>query len=60
MTRPENFRIHRTGSGVKGIIQKISFWGSYYETEVIVDNTKMVVKMMTNEFKIGEKVYISL
>ncbi|HEX5153874.1 MAG TPA: ABC transporter ATP-binding protein [Parafilimonas sp.] len=60
MTRPENFKIYKTGNGVKGIIKKISFWGSYYEAEVLVDDMQMVVKMVRNEFQIGEKVFISL
>ena len=34
MIRPEGFRINATDhNGVKGTIQKISFWGSFYEVE---------------------------
>ena len=34
MIRPEEFVINEN-DGVKGVIQKISFWGSFYEVEVI-------------------------
>ena len=34
MIRPEGFRISATDhNGIKGTIQKISFWGSFYEVE---------------------------
>ena len=57
MTRPEHFILTATGSGVKGIIQKISFWGSFYEAEVLVDDVKIVVRMMKNDWKVGEEVF---
>jgi len=61
MLRPEEFRISATAdNGVKGIIQKISFWGSFSEAEVMVEGVKIVVRMMRNEWKVGEDVYISL
>ena len=58
MTRPENFKIHRTGNRVKGIIQKIRFWGSYYEVEVLVDDAKIVVRTNENELKAGNKIFL--
>ena len=59
MLRPEEFSISATANeGVKGIIQKVSFWGSFYEAEVLVEDVKIVVRMMKNEWKVGEEVYI--
>ena len=59
MLRPEEFVISTNANdGVKGMIQKISFWGSFYEVEVLVNNVKMMVRMMRNEWGAGEEVYI--
>lgn len=59
MIRPEYFSIRATANeGVKGIIQKLSFWGSFYEAEVLVENVKIVVRMMRNEWDVGEEVYL--
>ncbi|CAN5615864.1 ABC transporter ATP-binding protein [soil metagenome] len=60
MVRPEYFTINTNGNGVKGIIQKISFWGSFYEAEVLVGDVKIVVRMMGNEWKVGDEVYIDI
>lgn len=57
MLRPEEFVIS-ADEGVKGIVQKISFWGSFYEAEVLVNYVKIVVRMMRNEWKVGEEVFI--
>lgn len=56
ITRPEQFMINATGSGVKGIIQKICFWGSFYEAEMLVEDVKIVARMMKNEWKVEEEV----
>ncbi len=61
MMRPEDFVINPSlQNGVEGLIQKISFWGSFYEAEVLVDDTKIIVKMMKNEWEIGQKISISV
>src|SRR5487761_1988806 len=52
MIRPEDFII-KENDGVKGVIQKISFWGSFYEMEVLVDDMKIVVRVMKNEWEVG-------
>ena len=59
MTRPEHFKIYKTGSGVNGIIKKISFWGSFYEAEVMVNDAKIIVRTSMKELKPGEKVFIN-
>ena len=60
MIRPEYFSISTKKNGVKGIIQKISFWGSFYEAEVLIEDAKIVVRMMKNEWKVGEEVFIKI
>lgn len=59
MLRPEEFSISATANDdVKGTIHKISFWGSFYEAEVLVDDVKILVRMLKNEWKVGEDVFI--
>lgn len=57
--RPEDFIISANSeNGGKGIVQKISFWGSFYEVEVRVDDFKIIVRIRKNEWKVGEKVFV--
>lgn len=61
MIRPEEFSINATTeNGVKGTIQKISFRGSFYEAEVLVEDVKIVVRMMRNEGKFGEEIWVNV
>jgi iron(III) transport system ATP-binding protein len=60
MTRPENFKIYKTGNGVRGIIHKVSFWGSFYEAEVLVDDAKIMVRSENNEWRVGDKIFIAI
>lgn len=61
MIRPEEFVISKNkNDGVKGVVQKISFWGGFYEAEVLVDDVKIVVRMMGNELRVGNESYIKL
>ncbi len=59
MIRPEEFLINEN-DGVKGVIQKISFWGSYYEVQVMIDDVKVVVRTMKSEWKVDDKVCIMM
>ena len=57
--RPEDFSIITTSeNGVKGIVQRISFWGSFYEVEVGVGEFKIIVRILKNEWAVGEEVFI--
>jgi len=59
--RPEDFIISANSeNGVKGIVRKISFWGSFYEVEVRVDEFKIIVRIRKNEWKVAEKVFVSI
>jgi len=60
MTRPENFRMHKTGNGIKGIIQKLSFWGSFYEAEVLVEGEIIIIRNNENKWRDGDKIFVSI
>ena len=61
MVRPESFSVSTSvNTGIKGTIQKISFWGSFYEVEVLVEDLAMVVRMGKSECRIGEEVFIRI
>lgn len=57
MIRPEEFVINKS-DGVIGVIEKISFWGSFYEVQVLVEELKIVVRVMKNGWKVGEEVFV--
>ncbi len=57
MIRPEEF-ITNSSDGVKGIIQMISFWGSFYEVEVSVDDLKITVRGVKNEWRVEGEIYV--
>ena len=59
IVRPEDFFINTaSANGVKGIVKKISFWGSFYEMEVGVDEITIITRMGRNKWDIGEEVYV--
>jgi len=61
MIRPEGFSIRTTdNNGIKGTIRKISFWGSFYEAELLIKDSVFVVRTVKNEWAIGEEVFITL
>ena len=55
MIRPEAFSINENDS-IKGVIKKISFWGSFYEMEVMVEDVKIIVRMLKNDWRVGEEI----
>lgn len=57
--RPEEFIINEN-DGIKGVIQKTSFWGSFYEVEVMVGNVTIVLKAMRNEWKPGDEILVKV
>ena len=61
ISRPEDFIINTNSeNGVRGIVRKISFWGSFYEIEVEVDEFKIIVRIGKNDWKVGEEVNVLL
>ena len=59
--RPEDFSINTTlENSVKGIVEKISFWGSFYEAEVGIEEFTIIVRIVKIKWKVGEEVPINL
>ena len=60
LIRPEQFIIVEEGSnGIRGIVKEVSFFGNYYEVEVIVLGESIVVRTQIGNLKKGEKVYVA-
>jgi ABC-type Fe3+/spermidine/putrescine transport system ATPase subunit len=57
LTRPEDFIINEK-EGAKGMIEKITFWGSFHEAEIRVKDLKIVVRIMKNQWAIGDEVFL--
>ncbi len=60
MTRPEQFRISKNGVGVNGIIYKINFRGSFYDTEVLVEGEKIIMRSDIIQYEVGDKIFLSI
>jgi len=61
--RPENFVITKSQKdlSVKGIVQKVSFFGSYYEIEIKVEGVVITVQTHSQLYLLkGEGVFVSL
>ncbi len=58
MMRPENFVINKN-EGIKGTIQKISFWGNFYELEVLVKDLKIIARSNHNEWDVGSEIFLN-
>jgi len=56
--RPSQFVISNDIKGIKGVINKISFWGNSYEAEVLVNGVKIVLNVTADNYKNGEEVFI--
>jgi iron(III) transport system ATP-binding protein len=59
--RPEDFKISScSNNGIKGTIQEISFWGSFYEVQVRITDLVIVVRTGKNEWAIDDEVFVSI
>jgi ABC-type Fe3+/spermidine/putrescine transport system ATPase subunit len=59
--RPEAFRlVKKDEKGLAGKIVGASFFGSYYELDVVINDVQIKVKTAVGKFSIGKKVYIVL
>ena len=61
--RPENFVITKSQKDLsaKGIVQKVSFFGSYYEIEIKVEGVVITVQTQLQLYLLkGEGVFVSL
>jgi ABC-type sugar transport system ATPase subunit len=57
--RPEEFIINEN-DGVKGVINNISFCGSFYEVKVMVEDVKIVVTMLKNKWEVGQEIGVGV
>jgi iron(III) transport system ATP-binding protein len=61
LIRPEQFIIESDAeTGFEAIVQKISFWGSYFTVEVVADKKQLSVITSHCNYNIGNTVYLSL
>lgn len=58
MLRPEELIIGQ--QGVKATIEKITFWGTFYEAEVVVNHTRLVVRMMHSKWAAGDEIFLAI
>jgi len=57
LIRPEDFTINEK-EGQPGTIQKISFWGSFYEADILLPDLKITVRLTNNKWHQGQQVFI--
>jgi hypothetical protein len=57
--RPETFRVSKVGGGLKGTVQTTRFMGAYFETEVVIANSSLIVNT-DQHFIPGEEVFVYL
>lgn len=60
LIRPEQFVVNKGPAGVKGKVQHVSFFGSYYELEVSAFQTTITIKSDNGSYQIGEQVTVTL
>jgi iron(III) transport system ATP-binding protein len=58
LVRPERFCIF--AEGVPGVVQKVSYFGSFYETEVLVSQALVTVRSTAAQAAVGERVHLAL
>ncbi len=59
LIRPENFIINKK-EGEKGRIGKITFWGSFYEADILLHDFTIVVRLLKNEWTVGDEVFLKI
>jgi len=60
LVRPEDFAIVSPGeNAVKGNVQKVLFWGSYYTADVLINEQLIRVRVNRNQFAEGSTIYLS-
>jgi iron(III) transport system ATP-binding protein len=60
LIRPEQLSITTADTGLKGVVEKILFWGSYYTIDVKVGDQELRVKTNNNGLTAGDRVYLSV
>ncbi len=61
IVRPEQFSIvPENGKAVKGIVQSVYFFGSYYSVDVLVNHQLLRTKIFNKRFVAGDIVYLCM
>jgi ABC-type sugar transport system ATPase subunit len=60
LVRPEDLQLVAESQGIPGKVMQVHFFGSYSETEVLLDGQVMTVKTSASGLKPGNQVYLSL
>jgi ABC-type Fe3+/spermidine/putrescine transport system ATPase subunit len=61
LVRPEEIKmVPGEGSGAVGMVKKVTFFGGYYELEVLVRNQILIVKSDVNSVAEGATVNLSI
>ena len=61
MLRPEDFIIVPPGeNAVKGIIQKVLFWGSYHTADTLINQQLIRVRINNSQFAEGDAIHLSM
>lgn len=59
--RPEDIIISKNSeNGVKGIVEKISFWGSFFDVKVTVGKFTIIMRIGKNAWRVGEELYVKI
>jgi iron(III) transport system ATP-binding protein len=61
--RPERIAIggEMVSGALKGLVEAVSFWGSFYEVAVVTDRgARITVRVWKNEMKAGDVVYLRI
>jgi ABC-type Fe3+/spermidine/putrescine transport system ATPase subunit len=59
LVRPEDFKIrNRRRNGIRGKVVDIRYFGSYYETEVLIGELSIIIRSKNRKSKKDETVYI--
>jgi iron(III) transport system ATP-binding protein len=59
--RPEQFKAGKKAlpAAMKGRVQRISFWGGFYETEVLSESgATLITRAVDNELEVGDVVFL--
>jgi ABC-type sugar transport system ATPase subunit len=60
LIRPEHFEIVSKEKGMKAIVNKLNFFGGYYEAEVLISGKALTIKTGRADLKKGDTIYISI
>lgn len=61
IVRPEDFVVSVRGKGVKGLVKKVNYFGSYKEISIDVMKKSFLIKISNNvTIKIGDSIQVSL